>query len=213
MIYQDPLGFVEITAALLPDERLLWSARPRPGLQPRSQFLLLVAGAIFLIGALFWLWQGRIVGPIDLGDPSGRVVLAVRLLQGLGLIVPALALAVPALLDLLVRRRAVYALTDRRVIISSGLSGRQVTSRPLASLTELSLDVRADGSGTIGLGPEVRQASQAFGFTWTSPASTYRIEGIDDARAVYARILEAQRALEVRRVLDAQRLLAAAASA
>jgi hypothetical protein len=88
-----------------------------------------------------------------------------------------------------------------------------VTSPPLPSLSEISLDVNADGSGTIAFGPEIRQANQALGFTWISPAASHRFDRIDDAQAVYARILEAQRALEVRRAIEVQRLLAAAAFA
>ena len=200
---------VEIHTQLGPKERLLWTGRPRPGLQPNSKLLLLCAGLVLLVAGAFWIQQGRVAGGVAAGDPTGRIVMTMRLIQGISLLVPVLVLAIPALLDLVVRSHTVYALTDRRVLIAGGLNGRRVTSLPLASLTEISLDVRADGSGTIGFGPERKQAAQALGYTWIRPDSSHRLDRIDDVRAVHARILESQRALEIQRILEAQRLLAA----
>ena len=202
----------QITYQLSPKERLLWSGRPRPGLQPNSKLLLLCAGLVLLVAGGFWIQQGRVLGGAAIGGPTGRIVMTMRLIQGISLLVPVLVLAVPAVLDLMVRSRTVYALTDRRVLIAGGLNGRRVTSLPLASLTEISLDVRADGSGTIGFGPERKQAAQALGYTWISPDSSHRLDRIDDVRAVHAHILEAQRALEIQRILEAQRLLAASST-
>lgn len=188
-------GEFTLTAGLARDERLLRSGRPRQGLASGSRALVVCAGAVLLVGGLFWLWQGRIVGRIDAGDPNGRLVLTVRMIQALTLLVPVLILAAPLVLDFMVRRRTVYGLTNRRVVIVGGLDGRRVTSLPLVALSEISLDVDDGGSGTIGFGPERKQAAQAFGFTWIGPNSSHRLDGIDDARRVYAQILDAQRAL------------------
>jgi hypothetical protein len=194
MASHDPLDTSTVLQGLLPGERLLWTGRPRPGLTPNSRLLLSFAGVVLLVVSLFLFQQGQIMGPIDASDPQGRVLRAMRLIQGISVLVPVLVLAVPAGLDLLARRRTAYALTDRRVVIAAGLNGRRVTSRSLLLLGAVTLEVRADGSGTIGFGPETKQAAQAFGFTWLSPGSADRFDGIPDAREVYALLMTAQRA-------------------
>lgn len=58
------------------------------------------------------------------------------------------------------RRRTLYAVTDDRIIIVSGLLWRQVKSLPLRTLSEISLSLGKNGSGSITFG--VAHAMSAF---------------------------------------------------
>lgn len=51
------------------------------------------------------------------------------------------------------RARTFYGVTDQRVLILGGLMTREVKSLPLKSLSEMSLQERADRSGSILFGP------------------------------------------------------------
>ena len=90
------------------------------------------------------------------------------------------------------------ALTDRRVLIISGILSRSVKSLPLSTLSELTLDENRDGTGTIMFGSANPLMMFAGGMNWPG-GRRYQppaFEGIVGANEVYRRIREAQKALE-----------------
>jgi hypothetical protein len=98
--------------------------------------------------------------------------------------------------DARLRRATVYGLTSTRVIVLTGLFARRVKSLSLRTLTDLSLTERADRSGTITFGAVHPWASWAGAMPWPGLAQYQSpcFELIVDARSVYNRIREAQKA-------------------
>ena len=98
--------------------------------------------------------------------------------------------------DAAVRSRTTYALTNQRVMILSGLFGRNITSLPLKTLTGISLQERGDGSGTLYFGQPNPHARWTHGIHWPEleKAQTPCFELIKDAKRVHDQVLDAQRA-------------------
>ena len=98
--------------------------------------------------------------------------------------------------DARMRSNTYYGLTDRRVLILSGLTSRSVQSTPLRTLHEIGLSEKSDRSGTIVFGSPHPMAAWYQGFAWPGMRQyqTPSFEGIADARAVHSEILNAQRA-------------------
>jgi hypothetical protein len=94
------------------------------------------------------------------------------------------------------RARTYYAVTSDRVVIVSGLLARQVRSLNLATLSDVSLTERGNGTGTITFGPVSPYYSWYAGAAWPgfgqSAAPTFELEY--EARQVYEIVCAAQRA-------------------
>lgn len=94
------------------------------------------------------------------------------------------------------RRRAdtYYGLTEGRVIIVSDLWGRNVTSLPISSLRDVSLNEKSDGTGTISFGQNqfaARMTREMYGVPFGSGQSC--LERIQDADDVFETIMDLQR--------------------
>lgn len=96
--------------------------------------------------------------------------------------------------DSALRHRTCYAVTNERVIIVSGLFRETMKSLSLRTLSDMSLSTRADGSGTITLGPTTMQSWFAgTGWPGAGHNAPPALEGIPNARAVHETIRQAQR--------------------
>jgi hypothetical protein len=81
------------------------------------------------------------------------------------------------------------------VIILSGLLAPRVKSLNLRTLTDVTLEEKPDRSGVITFGPQ--NPWHAFGGSWPGTASrnvSPMFEFIEEARSVYNRVREAQKA-------------------
>src|SRR5262249_40224988 len=96
--------------------------------------------------------------------------------------------------DALQRGKTVYGVTDRRVIISSGLFGPRVQSLPLNTLQQITLSERPDRSGTITFGSvfQAVQSTNSFSLRSSRDGATPAFVMIEDARTVYDLIQRAQ---------------------
>lgn len=96
--------------------------------------------------------------------------------------------------DARVRANTFYGLTDRRAIILSGLFSRTTTSLPLRTLSDISLEERKGGTGTIYLGRPQPFAAWYAGMPWPGMGKYLApaFELIDDARRVYAQLMKVQ---------------------
>lgn len=135
--------------ALLPGEQLIWSGHPV--LVPNN----FVTTRLFLPFAVLWVVvsAGRLASVVRewRADKVGsEVVAAASVLLALGLWL----LIGPLLRQWVRARRSAYAVTDRRILVLDGSTGRDrsVTARPLEELGSLSLTTRRDGSGRIRFG-------------------------------------------------------------
>jgi hypothetical protein len=100
-------------------------------------------------------------------------------------------------LDARLRKKTFYAVTTERIIVIGGLRSRQVRSLQLRTLTDIGLNERSDGSGTITFGPQLvtaqyvapeLQARGRYGFPM--------FDQIERAKEVYNIIQKAQKSVE-----------------
>lgn len=169
-----------VSGELEANERSIWVGVPRQGVVFRLSDVLLVPFSM--------LWGGGVIAwevmAISAGAPLFVAVWGVPFVF-LGLYLIAGRFLVDA------RRRAAtaYALTDRRVIIVSGLFSRSVKSLSLRTLSDVTVTVRRDGSGCIVLGPQ-----PAWGWYWMGERmqAAPSFDLVEDARAVYSQLRAAQ---------------------
>jgi hypothetical protein len=185
-------------------EKVLWRGKP-----PQGLLVLHIADLFIIPFFIFWtgfacFWELSVIA-IFLADPGN--------LAGPGICMPLFGLPFVAIGlfmlggrfvgDFLARRRTFYALTDRRVMILTGLQGKNVTSVPLEKIDNVGMTIHRNGTGTLvfARGPN---AARYSGFTYYATAtgnSSNTIPAFDhiaDPKKVYDLVLEAQDDLTVR---------------
>ncbi len=170
-----------IAAQLGSRERLLWAGRPRQGvfLRPLDAYLIPFS---LLWGGFAIYWEYGVLtterSPLFVIWGIPFVLVGLHLIFGRFFV------------DARQRSRTYYGLTSERVIIVSGLRTRAVKSLQLRTLTDVSLDERPDGHGTIIFGA-ADPNSVALG--WPGSNRTPAFDSIPQVRDVYDRIWKAQR--------------------
>jgi hypothetical protein len=174
------------------DERLIWSGQPKQGIQ------LQLADVFFIPVGLFWTTfmifaAIAIIGQeADLGSKIfGLIVIGLFILFGLFLLGGRLWV------DAALRRRTYYAVTDRRIIIISGLLRQKLQSIFLRTLSDITLTETRGGDGTISFGPVPLWYYCWYGLGWPGMGGAFSVSCfrlIDRVREVYNLILQAQRA-------------------
>jgi hypothetical protein len=172
---------------LRPDERLLWSGQPPQGVRLQAADAFLIPLSILWSGfAIFWE-----ILVIVLGAPLFFTGLGVPfVILGLYLVVGRFWV------DARQRARTFYALTDRRVVIISGIFSRSARSLAVHTLSDVALTKRKGGSGTISFGPMSPLYAWwgAAGWPGTSRYAPpcFQLDG--NVEEVYEKILAAQQA-------------------
>jgi hypothetical protein len=171
-----------LTRELGGGEKLLWSGRPRQGLLLRPSDTLFIPFSLMWGGfAIFWE-----TSVIRHGAPFFFTLWGVPfVVMGLYLIVGRF------FVDARIRERTAYGVTNERIIIVSGLVKSSVKSLSLGTLSDISLDERDDGSGTITFGPAGTVAPFVTGRSGRQQSPAF--EGIMNARSVHQTIRDAQR--------------------
>lgn len=130
-------------AQLLPGERIVWEGKPYLGLVLRPIDSFLIPFSLLWAGfAAFWnvgVWVG---GAGFLFQLFGLPFLIAGLYVTVGRF----------LIDMYLRKRVTYFVTNKRVLIAGGAGGMKVKSLDVKHLPALEFDERSDGSGTIRFG-------------------------------------------------------------
>jgi hypothetical protein len=139
----------EIARELLPllteGEELRWTGRPRGGLAWQAGDWARVA-----FGIAWMLFTGVWIGmSIGIGAPWFFTAFGIPFVV-FGLYI----LVIRFFTDARRRSRTTYGITQHRVIVRGGMLDTAVDSYPLETLTDLRLEERADGTGTIRLRPD-----------------------------------------------------------
>ena len=176
----------ELRPQLSHDEKLLWTGRPKTGIRFRPMdFYLIPFSIIWLSFAVFWE---------SIALRSGVIFMAVF---GLAFVCIGLVFSIGRFfIDAQKRKNTTYGITDSRVIIKSGLFARELKSLPLRNLSDLSYKEKADGSGSISLGPAITSpfGMRRRGFaSWSSDQASPSLEFIDEVATVYNLLLAQQR--------------------
>ncbi len=167
------------------NEKLLWSGQPRRGLRLRPADALLIPFSLMWGGfAIFWevtVLQHETPGFFALwGIPF--VLVGIYLIVGRFFV------------DAWQRARTYYVLTNQRAMIVCGIINRQIKSLPLRTMSDVTLTERADGSGSIALGPSAGRYSWFAGSGWpgTGNYQPPTFEMIENVRQVHAMLRDAQ---------------------
>ena len=147
-----------IESFLEPGERLLWSGQPKRGIR-------LQVGDLFMIPfSLMWggfaiFWEASVLGITGLNhhpaNPNGHATGAplFMALWGIPFVVIGLYMIFGRFFyDAAMRSKTWYGITDRRLVILKSLFTKNVISLDYATLTNLNLVERNDGSGDILFG-------------------------------------------------------------
>lgn len=89
------------------------------------------------------------------------------------------------------RSKTWYGVTNERIIIVSGIFSKQVKSLNLKTLTDVTLDEKADLTGTITFGPQSSNTQWPFGRRNQIESPSF--ESIQEAKRVYEIIRNAQK--------------------
>ena len=165
-------------------ERLLWSGIPRQGALLRGSDALMIPFSLLWAGfAVFW--------ELSVIRDGAPVFFA---LWGIPFVLVGVYIVIGRFfVDARRRRNTAYGLTTERIIISSGVFRPTLKSLALRTLSDLTLDQRSDGSGTITFGPTSPFAMFNAGLDWPGTPRPPAYELIANAKQVYDMIREAQR--------------------
>jgi len=167
------------------NERLIWAGKPLAGIAFRGVDLIQVPFSLMWGGfAFFWeymVWRS--------GAP-----LYFRLFGVPFVMVGLYLIGGRFVLDSWQRAATIYAVTNERVLILSGLFQSTTVSLNLRTLGELSLKVRADGSGSIVFG-QLPLFGMLRGFeSWPGMPTQAGFYMISDVRQVFDIVRGAQTA-------------------
>ena len=171
---------------LAPGERLLWSGRPLQGLRLESESLTRSAfGLVFFGFSVFWInaaWTSN----------SSATQSSIFPLFGVPFVLAGFYLFVGHFFwHALCRKYTEYGVTNRRVIVRSGIVNKTTRSIDYRKIPTLTVTARPDGSGTIQFG-ETKAISQGEGVSYVAT----KIDAVPDVRSVYNFIRKATDATE-----------------
>jgi len=165
-------------------ERLLWKGRPPGGFRLRSADIFMIPFSLFWTAIVFSAALATFNQPAQKGGTGQSLIFLIPfLLFGLYILIGRF------FVDAMMRARTEYAVTNRRVIIVSGLFSRNVRSIDLKTTSEISLSERPDNSGTITFGATPFGAMRRYSWSSNPTSGTPAFEMIQDVRSVY-RIIE-----------------------
>lgn len=164
---------LQIALQIESDERVLWHDVPEQGLRLYPVQGIMMAAAVFLsLVFAFVLWSYWQTGA-NLNELTPFAVF-VLVFDNAWLVHP--------ILDVVRRERTSYVLTNRRVLINSGLLRRRVQSIDIRSLPKLEFHAKSDGRGSVMLG-QAYTGLTAHGIS--SVINPPALDGIEDGKRVY----------------------------
>ncbi len=173
-----------IQAQLRPNEKLLWSGQPRPGIILRPVDALMIPFSLLWGGFAFWEYS--------VIASAGPTFFA---LWGIPFVMVGLYIIFGRFfVDSRRQTQMYYGVTQERIIIVSGSRSRKVNSLNIHMLSDLSMKEQSDGSGTITFGASLPMAAWSSGMAFPG-ADRYlppSFEMIPDVKSVYALIEDAQ---------------------
>ena len=168
---------------LLPGEKLLWTGRPATGIKLRTSDIFFIPFSILWFGfAIFW--EAGVLS----GGPSFFAI------WGIPFICVGFYVTIGRFFyDKKMREKTVYGITPDRIIINSGVFTTTVESFNIRILSNISIDEKSDGSGTIKLGSNDHPWGELAIGGWRGNKKIPALEFIQNVRNVYNLILQQQK--------------------
>ena len=168
------------------DEKLIWSGVPQQGIIFKGSDAFMIPFSLLWGGfAIFWEFS-----VLNTEAPFFFALWGIPfVLVGLYMIFGRF------FYDAILRKNTIYGLTPNRIIIKSGVFKKSVKSLNIRTLSDVTLNEKSDGSGTIVLGADSGINSIFRGSGWPGSAGKLApaIEMIPDVRKVYRQITELQK--------------------
>ena len=164
------------------NETLLWAGKPKSGITFRTADFFLIPFSILFCGfAIFWV---KIAS-------QGSAIFA---LFGIPFVIVGLIFVFGRfIIDSKQREHTIYGLTENRILIKSGVFSKKIKSLNIKTLSHIELNEKANGRGTISIGPTNPYLIWGNGMSWWPGMKTNpQLEMIQNARKVYNQIVEIQ---------------------
>jgi len=166
-------------------ETLLWTGKPKQGITFRSSDALMIPFSLMWGGFAFF-WESSV---ISTDAPFFMKLWGIPfVLVGLYIIFGRF------FFDSASRKKTVYGITEDRIIIKSGVFKESIKSLNIKTLSDITLNEKSDGSGTIILGPENGFNGMFRGSGWhgSNGKLAPALEMIENVRKVYRQITDLQ---------------------
>lgn len=167
----------------IPGERLLWAGRPKTGIIFRSSDIFLIPFSIMWCGFAV-LWESSALSD---GAPFFFAI------WGIPFVCMGLYVTIGRFFyDRQLRAETIYGITSNRIIIKSGVFKKKVTALNISTLQNLTIDEKADGSGSIKLAADNTPFSGLDIRGWPGTKQAPELELIPDVRSVFILIQQQQ---------------------
>ncbi len=182
-----------IQKELGPDEDLLWAGRPKQGIVFRSEDIFFIPFSL-LWGGFAIFWEVMAIRAVLAGMKKGELEVIILPIFGIPFVIMGLYLIFGRFfIDAMRRKNTFYGLTNKRVIIVSGLFGRKVDSLNIDGITELSFAEKSGGYGSITFGRTDKLSSSYTASAWPGAKNSIPMfELIPNAKDVYYQIRSLQ---------------------
>ena len=172
----------ELRGHLNSDEHLLWTGKPKSGILFRKADIFLIPFSILWCGfAVFWVAMASLAGGLFALFGVPFVIIGLYFVFGRFIV------------DSKQRENTVYGITRNRILIKSGLFSKSIKSLNIRTLSDIELNEKGDGSGTISFGPKNPLMIWGGGFEgWPGMPASPQLTMIPNAGKVYHQIIELQ---------------------
>lgn len=169
-------------------ERLLWAGRPKQGVVFHGVDIFLIPFSLVWTGGVLLAFTASIF------SDNGTNTLVSIVIFGLMFAIGLYFVAGRFWFDSRRRKKTIYGVTNERVMIQSGVFRRRLKSLNLRTLSDITLDEKRNGEGTLFLGPQSASDVWHRSFSWPGASySTPTFEGIHDAKQVFDILRQAQK--------------------
>jgi len=162
-------------------ERIIWYGIPKQGLMLQPQDVFLVPFSL-LWGGFAFTWEFIVV------TSSINLFFAI---WGIPFVLVGIYLIIGRFfVDAYKRKKTIYGITDKRILIQSGVYNKSFRSAEIKMLSDVLLRERKDGSGSImfGLGSEILDRSGSFFKPGTKAVLSF--DRIPEVRDVYNKLMD-----------------------
>lgn len=183
--YIDPRS--EIIDQIEGDEKLLWADKPLRGIKFRLSDIFITFFSLFWLGfSIFWTYMAM----------EGSIIFA---FFGIPFILVGVYLFIGRyFIDAISRKNTVYALTNKRIIVKSGIVSKTYKSIFLDSLPSFTYSEKPDGSGDISFGRSLSDFKKSINNNKDNNAiPVTKIEFIPNVRTVQNKISDARNSFEL----------------
>ena len=182
-----------IQKELGPDEDLLWAGRPKQGIVFRSEDVFFIPFSL-LWGGFAIFWEIMAIKALLAGMKKGELEVIILPIFGIPFVIMGLYLIFGRFfVDAMRRKNTFYGLTNKRVIIVSGLFNKKIESLNIGGIKDISFTEKRNGYGTITFGRKNVLSPFYAGSTWPGAKNDIPMfELIPNAKDVYYQIRNLQ---------------------